>query len=360
MANERHVKLLRHEVRAWNAWRERSPEIRPDLAGANLAWANLMEANLVGADLSGADLSVIDLEDANLSRANLSGANLNDANLSRADLSGVNLSKANLSRANLSGANLGQANLSRANLQWVNFLWVNLSEADLSGADLSGANLNLANLDGAIMAYTVFGDIDLSGTKGLETTVHLGPSTIGIDTIYRSKGAIPVEFLKGAGIPDGFINYVASLSKDAAEYCSCFISYARQDQPFVERLYTDLQQNGVRCWLAPEDLNIGAKIRPTINETIRVHDKLLLVLSQHSMNSPWLEQEVEIALAQEQQQGATALFAVRLDATILSAAHNWLTLIEDSQHVIKDFSNWQEQEAYRQAFQQLLHDLQSK
>ena len=57
MSNQRHVKLLRHDVGAWNAWRERTPELQPDLNGANLGWANLMGANLVGADLCDADLS---------------------------------------------------------------------------------------------------------------------------------------------------------------------------------------------------------------------------------------------------------------------------------------------------------------
>ena len=39
---------------------------------------------------------------------------------------------------------------------------------------------------------------------------HNGPSTIGVDTIYRSQGKIPEAFLRGAGLPDEFIAYIGS------------------------------------------------------------------------------------------------------------------------------------------------------
>src|SRR5208337_2969853 len=71
-----------------------------------------------------------------------------------------------------------------------------LAGANLSGANLSGANLGRANLGGtdfseAALAFTVLADVDLSAAKGLETVRHIGPSTIGVDTIYRSQGKIP-------------------------------------------------------------------------------------------------------------------------------------------------------------------------
>ena len=64
----------------------------------------------------------------------------------------------------------------------------------LSGADLRGANLTGANVEGAILWSTTFGDVDLSAVKGLDKVTHQGPSTVGIDTIYKSKGKIPSLF----------------------------------------------------------------------------------------------------------------------------------------------------------------------
>lgn len=67
----------------------------------------------------------------------------------------------------------------------------------------------------------------------------------------------------------------------------------------------------MRVWFAPHDLPIGARIRSAIDESIRLHDKLLLVLSETSVSSQWVEQEVETALAEERaQEGKTVLFPV--------------------------------------------------
>src|SRR5215472_9756019 len=69
MANKEHVRLLKRSVAAWNTWRDKNPDIRPDLREANLTGADLSEANLTGADLSEAKLLVAKLRGANLSRA---------------------------------------------------------------------------------------------------------------------------------------------------------------------------------------------------------------------------------------------------------------------------------------------------
>ena len=42
-------------------------------------------------------------------------------------------------------------------------------------------------------------------------------------------------------------------------------------------------------------MKIGDEIRPRIDESIRVHDKLLLVLSESSLASTWVKKEVETA-----------------------------------------------------------------
>jgi hypothetical protein len=88
-------------------------------------------------------------------------------------------------------------------------------------------------------------------------------------------------------------------------------------QKSADRLYADLQNKGVRCWLASEDLKIGEKIRHGIDEAIKMHDKLLLVLSRHSVASDWVEQEVETALALERKEKRTVLFPIRLDDSVI-------------------------------------------
>jgi len=114
MANKEHLARLEHtrhrqDVKEWNEWREKHPEIRPDLSGADLSRRFLSGVNLSGANLSGANLSGADLSASNLSTADLSRADLREAALSRA-----NLSKTSFIEANIRGASFRDALVSGA------------------------------------------------------------------------------------------------------------------------------------------------------------------------------------------------------------------------------------------------------
>jgi hypothetical protein len=324
MANQGHLDLFKQGVAVWNQWRQEHQSIRPNLSGADLRKANLSYANLRKANLSNADLS-----NADLSRADLSEADLSDADLSDADLKRAYVKRADLSRANL------------------------------SDADLSGADLREADLSEAMLSRTAFGDVDLREVKGLDNVDHLGPSTIGIDTIYRSEGRIPESFLRKAGVPNSFIEYMLSLTIKPIDYYTCFISYSSQDEPFAKRLYVDLQSNGVRCWFAPEDMKIGDNIHIRIDESIRLYDKLLLVLSENSLASSWVEREVAAAFEKEQQQSQRVLFPIRLDEAVMQTSQAWAADIRRRKH-IGDFTNWKQHDNYQQAFERLLRDLKAE
>jgi hypothetical protein len=360
MANEAHLAILKKGVEAWNRWRKENPGIAPDLNEANLSEVALGGANL---------------RNAKLIRSNLEGVNLGGMDLSGAELWGTNLRTANLSGADLFGANLLGANLSNSNLKSVNLhvagvLGANLSSADLSGADLGGADLGMAileeaNLDHALMAHTSLGAVDLSSVKGLETVRHSGPSSIGIDTIYFSRGKIPEIFLRGAGVPEAFITYMKSLVVNPIEYYSCFISYSSKDEEFAKKLHRDLQAEHVRCWFAPEDLKIGDEIRPRIDEAIRIHDKLLIVLSENSVGSPWVRKEVETAFGKEikfeteQKQRRTVLFPIRLDDAVKKTDEAWAADIRRTRN-IGDFREWKSHDRYKEAFGRLMRDLKAE
>lgn len=301
MANPEHLEILKQGAMVWNDWRREHCEIKPNFSGAVIPRIDLMEVNFSDADLSGADLIY----------------------------------------ANLSGANLVNANLNRAVLVY---------------ATLSSTRLTGARFDHAELAYTIFANIDLREAVGLENIKHAAPSEVSISTIYLSQGRIPEVFLRGCGLPDEFITYMHSLVTNPIQFYSCFISYSSKNQLFADRLYADLQNKGVRCWLASEDLKIGAKTRIAIDESIRIHDKLLLVLSKHSVASHWVEQEVETALHRERKEKRTILFPIRLDDTVMKIDTGWPALIRNTRN-IGDFSKWGNPEAYRKALDRLLRDL---
>lgn len=130
----------------WNKWREENPDVEIDLSDCNLIGENLRKANFSEADLSHAGLISTSLE----------FGVFKNANLFTADLIG----------SNHSGANLNGAYL---------------MEADLTSADLSETDLSFTEFWGVILVNN-----DLSRVGGLETIVHTGPSSIGIDKIQIS------------------------------------------------------------------------------------------------------------------------------------------------------------------------------
>ena len=322
MADPEQLRILKDGVSAWNQWRENHPEIRMDLRDADLTCANLGRANL--------------------SRANLSGANLSGANLTGSDLWG-----AKLSQAYLKGAKL--------------------NEAELNGVDFNRAKLSEADLSNVTIGYSTFTANDLSTTKGLETVKHSYPSSIGIDTIFMSKGKIPHVFLRGAGVPEVLIEYLPSLLGTGIEFYSLFISYSTADEEFAKRLHNDLQAKGVRCWFAPHDMRSGKKIHKQIDEAIRMYDRLLLILSPSSMKSNWVETEIFKARRREVADKKQVLFPIRLCS--YGALREWEIFDADTgkdsarevrEYFIPDFSNWKNHDDYQKAFDQLVKDLNKK
>jgi uncharacterized protein YjbI with pentapeptide repeats len=379
MAIPQHLEVIKQGVAAWNKWRLDNPGAEPDLAGANLSKADLREANLSETDLRWADLTWANLSGAKLNRAdlrraNLSGtifnkANLREANFSETYLSGADLSEADLKKAffirsDLASVDLSQSDCKRADFRWAYLIKAKFNGADLSGANLMEANLNKselkqANLRDAFIAWSCFGDNDLSQTQGLRNVKHFGPSTIGIDTIYRSKGNIPQEFLRGAGVPEHYITYTRHLNTKAFECNSCFISFSGNDRPFIEKINTDLQKEGIRCWFAPEEMKMGDAFRQRVDQLIRITEKLLIVLSKFSIESTWIQEEVEAALAEERNRNRAVLYPIRLDNSSMDGEKEWLVNLQKT-HQIYDFSDWDNWEAYYEEFYLLLNNLETK
>lgn len=106
-------------------------------------------------------------------------------------------------------------------------------------------------------------------------------------------------------------------------------------------------------------MRIGDEIRPRIDESIRVHDKLLLVLSESSTVSTWVKKEVETAFEKEAQQNKLVLFSVRLDDTVMHTPQAWAADIRRMRH-LGDFTRWKNHDDYEKAFNRLLSDLKSE
>jgi hypothetical protein len=342
MANPEHLAILKQGVEVWNKWRQDHPEIMPDLRSCDLQCKNSQ----------GADFSHTDFTEADISNSLRMFSDFRQANCTYTVLSRTEFHEANLRQADLSSASASGTKFARAVFSGTRFIWTALDNADFSHAEVG---------------WCVFADVDLTSVKGLLTVQHTGPSTIGTDTLRRCRGRVPREFLVGAGIPDPLIEDASLSDGGTSQFHSCFISYSTKDQEFADLLHADMRNNGVRCWFAPHNIQGGKKIHDQIDEAIRVYDRLLLVLSEHSMNSEWVKTGIANARQREIREERQMLFPISL--VRYDRIKEWRAFDADTgkdsareirEYFIPDFSNWKDHDSYQQAFQKLLRDLRAE
>ena len=123
------------------------------------------------------------------------------------------------------------------------------------------------------------------------------------------------------------------------------------------------RQDKLRVWYAPEDMKAGRKIHEQIDSAIRLHDKFLIVLSEHSMDSEWVKTEIRHARKREVDEGRRVLFQIRL--LPFEAIRDWSAFAADvgkdmageiRECFIPDFSQWKDHDAFEAAYQRLMED----
>jgi hypothetical protein len=331
MANQEQLEILKQGVETWNRWRE----------------GRLVTTN--------------DLSEADLSGANLRGAYLSIVNLKRADLNGADLRK-----ANLQGADLRHANLNGADLR----------EAELRGTDLNYAYLYETNFSLARIAFTIFGDVNIRGPIGLEYVEHSGPSQIAINTLRHSAGKIPEVFLRGCGLSDGEIEmvklYDPGLNNDerskilykiydlqasqAIQISPLFVSYSHVDSEFVNKIGNYLTKKGIRYWRDIHDM-ISGRVEKQIDRAIRQNPTVLLILSEHSIKSDWVEHEVRTARELEKEMGRDVLCPVSLDDSWKESRWPKRVMEQVMEYNILDFSAWEDDSKFGKSFNKLIDGL---
>ncbi|OQX77447.1 MAG: hypothetical protein B6D64_08260 [Bacteroidetes bacterium 4484_276] len=101
---------------------------------------------------------------------------------------------------------------------------------------------------------------------------------------------------------------------------------------FAESLFSDLQNKGIRAWYAPHDLQAGKKVVEQIDVGIKYTDKLLLILSDGSMNNEWVKTEITKAFKKSREIGKQVLFPASL--TKFENLRNWECFGADYGHVL--------------------------
>jgi hypothetical protein len=326
MANPEHVEILKKSVVVWNDWREKNRKIDPDLSGEHLVGISLIHANLVN---------------ANLRNTNFHFAHLDHADFTNADLSGAYLTATTLTNAFFIGSNLSNVNFDMASIGW-----------------------------------TMFCNVDLSVTKGLDSAWHVSPSSVGIDTLYISKGNIPEPFLRGCGFSDWQIENIKlfqpELSNEeitnilyrvhdlranqAIQINPLFISYSHRDNSFVDKIEKYLNEKGIRFWRDIHHATAG-RLETQVDRAIRLNPTVLLVLSSHSIESDWVQHEARLARRLELETGRDVLCPIALDDSWKDCS--WPERLREQimEYNILDFSAWNNDDSLQHMFNRLLKGL---
>jgi hypothetical protein len=236
------------------------------------------------------------------------------------------------SKPDLTGASLRGRQLGNLRLASVDLSLSTLKKANLRGSDFWHTVLNLADLSGANLSRSTFGRAHLHATN-LSGTELCGTRFIASD-------------LSGADL------------SHALQF-TCFISHSSMDRVFCEKVYGDLQANGVRCWYFSEEFSIGRQIWQQLNQTHHVYDKLLVICSKNSMQSAPVISEIERALDIESNESRNVLFCVTRDDYMLN---DWShpRKEEVQKAVVSDFRHWERPESYERGLDKLLTALKTK
>lgn len=366
MSSAEHLEILRQGVSAWNRWRRAEPLVVPvlrdaDLAGRHLKGIDFTSALLTQANLTASDLSKARFTSADMRRADLRSCRLTGASFQLAELTGASLRGSDCSGADFTDSALYGADLFRTRLDLACF-----KEAHMLNTNFGAASLCRANFSGAQIGSTIFANNDFSQALGLEQVTHIAASFMSIDTLYKSHGKIPDAFLRGCGIPEDVIEHLLPLIRSGPpiQWHSCFISYSSRDEEFTRRLHSRMRDAHMRVWFAPEDLKGGRKLHEQLFDAIQIHDRLLLVLSENSMQSEWVMTEIRKARQVELKENRRKLFPIRL--CTFDELRNWTCFDTDSgkdlavevrEYFIPDFSNWKDHDTFEKEFEKLQRDL---
>lgn len=336
MGNQEQLNILKKGVKTWNEWRAKNPAEQIDLSGCHLHGVRFEEANLRRANLSDTYCGGADFIQTDLTEAALTGSDLTGAYFTNADLRESNLCNADFYRTIFTATILDNALF---------------NECQFNGTVISGCET-------------------LGNAIGLETVQHGAPSFIDMQTLRGCINNLPEKFLSGMGYNQIEIDALRTLYGKAFQYYSCFISYARIDDDFANRLHADLQSRGISCWKDNIDLKGGHYWQTQVNEAIRLKDKVVLICSKTSLVRKRVTKEILEAIYAQKAQRTKKLFPIMIDQYVLSDdftsftkeqvatgewTEDWLPKIRAFH--IPDFSGWKNHDLYMEALDKLVEDL---
>lgn len=94
---------------------------------------------------------------------------------------------------------------------------------------------------------------------------------------------------------------------------SIFLSHSHQDKNFARRLAFDLRKAGANVWIDEAELKIGDSLIEKISEGLENMEFVGAILSNSSVSSKWVKQELKVALTEELKLGKIKVLPILVE-----------------------------------------------
>lgn len=98
---------------------------------------------------------------------------------------------------------------------------------------------------------------------------------------------------------------------------SIFLCHSSKDKFFVRELAERLNEVGIKVWIDEAELNVGDSLTQIIGNAINKCDYFGIVLSENSINSEWVQKELQIAMHKEIRGEKIVVLPILLENVIL-------------------------------------------
>lgn len=133
----------------------------------------------------------------------------------------------------------------------------------------------------------------LSDLRKKEITIKVGPAEI-----------------RFSGTAEDTANEIVTKILELQKHPQVFLSYSGTDGEFAKRLAQDLRSRGINVWIADENIQIGDSITGRIEEAVSASQWIVVLISENSLESSWLDKELDLALSEEKRRGRTLVLPV--------------------------------------------------
>jgi hypothetical protein len=180
---------------------------------------------------------------------------------------------------------------------------------------------------------------------------HAGPSIIGLDSLFRSKGLVPPQFLRQAGVAEVLVAAQAQL-RGVQEACPRVLLVSSiKDEELAGRIQADLRASGVLCWSLTADDEKTLRADEAAAHRAVYYDCLLLLCSSYALESP-LACRFYSEIARINGAGGRRVLPVAADGLVYTRQDQLCGTLRKECPI--DFRGWEQGEAYARGLAELV------